>query len=101
MVRPAEFGRRSDHRVVVIRTDTDLLPAEADIVVIVGVGIRASGLEHIIITVVKRETTDEHVSVLVAVAVKTFDRRTDIAPESDAAIGVMGTLAATACAVSA
>ena len=82
MVRPAEFGRRSDHRVVVIRTDTDLLPAEADIVVIVGVGIRAAGLEHIIITVVERQTTDEHVSALVAVAVKALDRRTDITSET-------------------
>ena len=33
--------------------------AEADIVVIERVGIGAAGLEHIIITVVKSQTTDE------------------------------------------
>ena len=69
--------------------------------VIIGIGIRTAGFKHKIIGVVECQAVDEHVSSLVAVAIKTLDGRSDVAPECHAAVCIVNTLAAAARSVAA
>ena len=59
--------------VIVVCSHGDLLPAEADIIIIERVGIRTAGFEHEVIGVVKRQAVDEDMSAFVAVTVKTLN----------------------------
>ena len=74
MVAPAEFAHRACYRVVIVATHRDFLLAEADVVVEIGIRVRAAGLEHVVVGVIKRQAVDEDMSVFVAVAVESLDR---------------------------
>ena len=99
MVGPGIFGERGSQGVIIIRPDASLLFAEADIIIIVCVCVRSAGFKHKIVRVIKSETIDEHMSALVAVAVKTLDRTGDVASECHAAVRIVDTLAAAAGSV--
>jgi len=101
MVGPGIFGERGAQSIVIICSDTRLLLAEADIIVIVGVGIRTTGLEHKVIGVIERETVDEHVSALVAITIKALHGGSDIASERYAAVRIVNTFAGTTRSVAA
>ena len=96
---PAILRHRSDDGIVVVGADTDLLTAEADIVVEEGVGSRSARLEHIVVTVVERQAADEDVSVLVMVAVEALHRTRPVATEGDAVIDVVDAFRRTSSAI--
>jgi len=101
MVGPGIFRERGAQGIVIICSDTRLLLAEADIIVIVGVGIRTTGLKHKVVGVIEREAVNEDVSALMAVAVKALDGGSDIASERYAAVRIVNTFAGTTRSVAA
>ena len=93
MIRPRVLAHRYAEGVVVIGPHASFLLAKADIVVVERVSIRSPGFEHEIVTVIKSQAVDQHVSTLVAVAVEAFDGAGLVASERYTTIGVMNTLA--------
>ena len=70
MVGPAVLRHRYGYGIIVVVAHADFLSAKAHIVIILGVGVRASALEHIVVAVVEGQTAHEHMTVLVVVAVE-------------------------------
>ena len=87
--------------VIVVCSHGNLLTTEADVIIVIRIGIRATGLEHVVIGVIESETSDEHMSTFVAVTVKTLDGAGDVASESHAAVRIVNTLTAATGSVAA
>ena len=101
MVGPAVLRHLYSNSIIVIVAYADFLSTKTHIVVILGVGVRASALEHIVVAIVEGQTAHEHMTVLVAVTVEALDRCAAVVAEGYAVEGIVHALRRATCAVAA